>query len=103
MKRFFGGLTAAGLAVLTATLGLAQELQPPAQKAPDAETRKQINAKIAELEKTIKAVRDKKLPDAYLTDLEVYQEAAESILRHNEFFQPEYSKWTLAVLDRGLK
>ena len=38
-----------------------------------------------------------------LADVEVYAKAAEWILRHNEFYKPQYVKDTFQVLQTGLQ
>jgi dienelactone hydrolase len=66
---------------------------------PIEEQRQQIRSKSAALEKALTGVRGKPLAD----DAEVYLKAAQWMLRHDEeFYKPEYVKYTLDGLDVGL-
>lgn len=70
---------------------------------PDKEAAKSIREKLGRLNAAVeklKAGRDDVRPVA---DVEVFAKAADWILRHNEFFKPDYAKWTVEALDIGLK
>ena len=81
----------------------AQDFRPPPGKAPDPATLKAIADKTEQLGKEIRALRKKGLAQPLLADLEIYHRAALAIVKHNEFFKPEYANWTLDVLDLGLQ
>ena len=61
-----------------------------------------IAASLVELRAAIDKVRENPRAERYLADLEVYGKAAEWILRHQEFYKPEYVKHTQAALTTGL-
>jgi predicted esterase len=94
-------LSAAVLVTAAARLP-AQDYAPPPVQAPDAVTRNHIVERIDRLGEALRSLRRRGVADGYRVDVEVYQKAAEQILRHNEFFQKDYAAWTLDTLDRGL-
>ena len=63
---------------------------------PDQDKTDQLAAKIADLRKHPKH-------HDLLPDVEIYLRAAENIVRFKEFYTKDSGKWTLDVLDRGLK
>src|SRR6516165_5159930 len=90
--------------VLTANHAFAQasKYAPPKVTPPDSAIIKAIEGKSAELGQQIASLRRQGIADVLLADVEVYQNAAENIVRHNEFFQKDSPAWTLEVLDKGL-
>src|SRR5258708_5342461 len=95
------------LAVLSATLSgwwptPAQDFKAPGGKTPSPAVLQQIADKIAKFDKALAKYRGPQ-PDQLLPEIEVYPQAAEKIVKYNEFFQPDSAKWTLEVLDRGLE
>jgi pimeloyl-ACP methyl ester carboxylesterase len=106
MKQLFSGprrLVLAGIALLSScALVLAQNFAPPPSKAPDPATLKAITAKADKLGKVIASLRRQKVRDPWLAELEVYLKAANWVVEHDEFYQPEAAEWTLEALDRGL-
>src|SRR6266545_169297 len=96
-----------GLALIVglsaATLLPAQDFRLPEGKKPDDATLKAITDKTNQLGKAIQTLRRQAIGDPLLADLEVFHRAAVMIVKHNEFFQPTYGKWTVEVLERGLK
>jgi dienelactone hydrolase len=87
--------------VLSAAV-LPAQYDPPPVKPPDAAVLKAIAAKQEKLENAIAILRKQGVRDPGLADLEIYHKAAAWIVRHNEFYQPNFGEWTLDVLDRGL-
>ena len=53
---------------------------------PDAATQKQIEERTEELRKAIAALKEKKIPDDVLVEVEIYLKAAENIVRFDEWF-----------------
>ncbi len=78
--------------------GLALAASPPT-----AAEREQITSKLAQLTKAVDELRAKKVDDARIADIEVYQKAAMWALRfEEEFFTPAYVSNTILALDHGL-
>ena len=73
-----------------------------AQPAPDAEAAV-IREKLTELNSAIQKLKAGREDIRPVADVEVFAKAAEWIVRHNEFYKPDYAKWTVEVLDQGLK
>jgi dienelactone hydrolase len=73
-----------------------------AQAPPEADATV-IREKLDQLNEAVTKLKSD-LPDPRpVADVEVYAKAADWILRHNEFYKPEYAKWAIAGLDTGLK
>ncbi|MGE5191658.1 MAG: prolyl oligopeptidase family serine peptidase [Deltaproteobacteria bacterium] len=72
-----------------------------AQPAP-ADDVKTIDAALAELRGAIDKLRHDPRAENLLPDVHVYAKAAEWIVRHNEFFKPEYAAHTRDALKTGL-
>jgi pimeloyl-ACP methyl ester carboxylesterase len=93
------------LGILSLLLALGQaargQYAPPAPMPPDDATRKQIESRTDELRKVVERMRAAGVKDPFLADIEIYQRAAEMILKHGEFYGKDAGKWTLDVLDRG--
>lgn len=66
------------------------------------EDTKAIEASLAELRAAIAKLRPDARTENSLPDVEVYAKAAEWILRHNEFYKPDYVGQTHAALKTGL-
>jgi pimeloyl-ACP methyl ester carboxylesterase len=98
----------AGIMIVPAVLACsaaylsAQSFAPPASKRPDVAVGKAITDKADELSKLITALGRQGVRDPLLADTEIYFHAASRIWVLDEFFQPEFAKWTLEALDRGL-
>ena len=98
------------LTVNVDTLGQ-EKKQPPAKKAkvdpktfrPDAATLKQIQEKTEELRKAVAALKEKKIADDVLVEVEIYLKAAENIVRFEEWLHANSVKWALQTLDQGLE
>jgi dienelactone hydrolase len=90
--------------LVVASLFLAAALSPdlPAQP-PSAEDAAAISARLAELRKSLAVLRDAGAEPAQLVDVEIYGKAAEWILRHEEFYRPNYAADTLTALETGLR
>jgi len=79
-----------------------QKFDPPKVQKPDAATMKTIIEKTDELRKTVATLKEKKIPDDVLVEVEVYLKAAENIVRFDEWFTANSGKWALTTLDQGL-
>ncbi|MFO0969561.1 MAG: hypothetical protein U0793_28720, partial [Gemmataceae bacterium] len=84
-----------------ASLGRGQDFKSPPVIAPGAETLKLIEFKAKNLGAMILALRKQGVRDPGIADVEVYYNAALSIVEHNEFFHKDSAAWTLDILDRG--
>jgi predicted esterase len=93
-------LTAAAALAVTA-LVLAQNYAPPPSKPPDETTLKAIKDKTEKLGRALASLRKQDVRDPWLAEVAIYHKAAEWIVRHNEFYQPDAGRWTLEALDRG--
>lgn len=80
----------------------AQNFAPPPAKTPDEATLKEIAVRTEKLGKAIESLRKQGIEDPQLADVEIYHKATVWIVRHGEFYQPDFAAWTLGVLDRGL-
>ncbi|MFK7778702.1 MAG: prolyl oligopeptidase family serine peptidase [Gimesia sp.] len=68
------------------------------------EDRIKLEKQLKELQSQIALLKqNQKIKKTLLADVEVYAKAAEWILRHNEFYKPQYVKDTSQVLETGLK
>ncbi|HEY3876596.1 MAG TPA: hypothetical protein VGM92_14060 [Candidatus Kapabacteria bacterium] len=76
---------------------------PPAAMKPDAATLNLIAEKTKQLRKAIAELKEKKLKDDVLIDVEIYLKAAENIVRLEEWYSKDSGKWALTTLDRGLE
>lgn len=85
-----------------AALAIASFLSPLYGQAPPADQKPAIEEKLEQLRERINQLKKSDLDDHLLADVEVYAKAAEWILRHEEFYKPEYAKQTLKALDTGL-
>ncbi|QDV48599.1 prolyl oligopeptidase family serine peptidase [Gimesia fumaroli] len=71
---------------------------------PAPEDRAKLEQQLQELQKQIKDLKQNpKIKKSLLADVEVYAKAAEWILRHNEFYKPQYVKDTFQILETGQK
>ncbi|MCH9655168.1 MAG: prolyl oligopeptidase family serine peptidase [Planctomycetes bacterium] len=71
---------------------------------PAPQERAKLEQQLKELQTQITQLKqDQKIKRPLLADVEVYAKAAEWILRHNEFYKPQYVKYTDQVLETGLK
>jgi len=105
--------------VASLCLALGASGQPPAAKQPakekkgkyepkdffppDAATLKTIKDKTEELRKAIEGLKEKKLKDDVLVEVEIYLKAAENIVRFEEWYAKASVSWSLTTLDRGLE
>ena len=70
---------------------------------PDAATLAKIKEKTEELRKAVAALKEKKIADDVLVEVEIYLKAAENIVRFEEWLHANSVKWTLQTLDEGLE
>lgn len=89
-------------AILLAIL-LLGAVSPVAAQPASPEDTKAIEARMAALQETVKELRTKGSPERFVDDVEICVKAAEWILRHQEFYKPEYAQHTLSVLELGQK
>lgn len=79
-------------------------LSQPAQAQPAGEADMTvIQAKLAELNAAVEKLRMGRDDLRPVADVEVFAKAADWIVRHNEFYKPDYVKWTIEGLDTGLQ
>ena len=70
---------------------------------PDEATLKQIQEKTEELRKAVAALKEKKIADDVLVEVEIYLKAAENIVRFEEWLHANSVRWALQTLDQGLE
>lgn len=75
---------------------------PPKLQTPDDRTLTQIAEKTAELRQALKALKERKIPDEVLIEVEIYLKAAENIVRLSEWYAAASGKWAITTLDQGL-
>jgi len=74
----------------------------PKSFLPTADQLKTIKEKTEELRKAIAALKEKKLKDDVLIEVEIYLKAAENIVRFEEWLAAASVKWALSTLDAGI-
>lgn len=79
-----------------------QKYDPPKSQKPDEATLKVIAEKTEQLRKAVAALKEKKVPDGVLIEVEIYLKAAENIVRFAEWYSASSGKWALTTLDQGL-
>ncbi|VTT99104.1 Uncharacterized protein OS=Planctomyces maris DSM 8797 GN=PM8797T_06982 PE=4 SV=1 [Gemmataceae bacterium] len=79
------------------------KFDPPKATKPDEATLKQIADKTEQLRKLVAALKEKKLRDDVLIEVEIYLKAAENIVRFEEWYAAASGKWALTTLDQGLE
>src|SRR5262245_37127422 len=92
-------------AVVLATLAAvaqSQDFQPPAPVKVDAQTQQEIGDTIDRLRGAVNKLAKQGLSDPRLADVEIFLKAADWAVEHDEFYTPDFAKWTLEALDRGL-
>ncbi|MEQ8633451.1 prolyl oligopeptidase family serine peptidase [Gimesia maris] len=73
-------------------------------QSPSPEDQAQLEKQLKALQKQISELKQNpEIKRELLADVEVYAKAAEWILRHNEFYKPQYVKDTFQVLQTGLQ
>src|SRR5436190_23336107 len=92
--------------VIAALIAVAELCAPVrtalAQPAGPEET-KAIEAELTQLRAAIDGVKQNPNAEIYLPDIAVYAKAADWILRHNEFYKPDYVKQTRNALKTGME
>src|SRR5258707_1131175 len=88
-------------AVLVAVL-LCRYAESLCAQPPSADDAKAIEAGLVELRSAIDKLHENPRAESSLPDVEVYAKAAEWILRHHEFYKPEFAAHTKAALKMGL-
>ena len=83
---------------LVVMAGLTQQAR--AQSATAAEE-KAIRESLAQLNTAVEKLKVGRDDVRPVADVEVFAKAADWILRHNEFFKPDYAKWTIDELNIG--
>ena len=73
-------------------------------QSPSPEDQAQLEKQLHALQKQISELKkNPEIKRELLADVEVYAKAAEWILRHNEFYKPQYVKDTYQILETGRK
>ncbi|MFO1021217.1 MAG: prolyl oligopeptidase family serine peptidase [Planctomycetales bacterium] len=93
-----------GLTLLLAwqTCGVCQEKKKEKPyEGPDAATMQKLAAEGKELQKSVDALRGKVQPAHRWADVAIYPKGVEWILRHKEFYKPEFVRFTEEALKRG--
>jgi len=80
---------------LVCTKSVAQSAKP--------EQEQQIRQQLKDLQHELTKLKNQNIADDRLADVAIYAKAAEWILRHNEFFKPNYADQTLEILELGLQ
>src|SRR5262245_4614061 len=75
----------------------------PKTVRPDEPTLKQIQDKTEQLRKAVAALKENKIADDVLVEVEIYLKAAENIVRFEEWLHANSVRWTLQTLDQGLE
>lgn len=88
--------------LLLAGVAAAQNYAPPASTPPDEATRKEIEERGEKLLQRINVLRGRGVRDPILADVEIFARAAATVVRDNEYYGKDSSKWVLDVLDQGL-
>ncbi|MEI8019110.1 MAG: hypothetical protein WCH39_12985 [Schlesneria sp.] len=104
------GATRTGFAQTTVPSGTGNKAEqqaqpnydPPSAQMPDDATLKRISEKTEELRRAIAELKQRKIPDDVLVEVEVYLKGAENIVRFSEWYAAASGKWALTTLDQGL-
>ena len=90
------------LVALIFGLLLCSNTSPLQAQEPASKDRAKLEQQLQELQKQIEVLKQNpKIKKSLLADVEVYAKAAEWILRHNEFYKPQYVKDTFQILETG--
>lgn len=81
----------------------AQKNDPPKVSPPNDIQRKAIEEKQEQLRAKLGEFKQQRASELVVPSVEIYLKASEWILRYNEFWHADAAKWTLSVLDHGLK
>jgi Putative esterase len=78
--------------------------QPPDEAtAKIIHEKKIIREKLTQLNAAVETLKSGREDLRPVADVEIFAKAADWILRHDEFFKPEYATWTVEALEVGLK
>src|SRR5262245_3431350 len=83
-------------------VAIAARASPAQAQAPSAEDAREISARLAELRGATARLATLREAQKWLPDVEICAKAAEWIVRHEEFYAPEYGAHTLEALATGL-
>lgn len=98
--------------LLVTVIAFAQNFAPPKGQPPDNKTLEQIEQRRKLLETKLdqvakRLVKSHGLAHPYtqmvLADIAIYGKAARWIVKHQEWYRPEYPRWTLEVIERGIQ
>tara|TARA_R110002095_G_scaffold137217_1_gene118931 strand:+ start:4269 stop:6236 length:1968 start_codon:yes stop_codon:yes gene_type:complete len=90
--------------VLCLSASIFSNLSQLEAQEPTPEDRAKLESQLKTLQSQIAELKqDQNIKQSLLADVEVYSKAAEWILRHNEFYKPQYVKDTYQALETGLK
>lgn len=84
-------------------LGVYANLAVCAQAQPPGDSAAPISTKLTELHEAVDKLKAGREDVRPVADVEVFAKAADWIVRHNEFYKPDYAKWTVELLDTGLQ
>ncbi len=85
---------------LLVVAGVAQTAEAQAPTHGEAKT---ILEKLTELNAAVEKLKSGREDARPVADVEVFAKAADWIVRHNEFYKPDYAKWTIEILETGLQ
>jgi predicted esterase len=85
-----------------AALVLARDFGPPPSKPPRQAVLKEIHARMEKLAARVNSLRQQRVRNPWLAEVEIYLKAATWVVEQNEFYRPDTAEWTLEALDRGL-
>lgn len=88
---------------LLVPLAQGQSFAPSPATTPDDAIIKSIKEKRDELGKAITSLRRQGMPDAVMADVEVFEKAADWIVKHGEWYQKEYGQWTQDAIAQGME
>ncbi len=82
---------------------LSPQAPPATQFPPSAEQAAAIRRKMAALEERLSALREQNVPDASLSEVEIFHKAAVWMGRYDEYFYEDSAAQTISLLDIGLR
>jgi dienelactone hydrolase len=98
----YRGLLTLALGITVAKPLCGQDYGPPKVIEPSEEALQQVKEKGERLAQALTGLAKLGVKDNVLVDVEVYLQAAQSIVQHREFYDKNSAAWTLAALDRGM-
>ena len=87
---------------LVLVMMLLGQFEPPPKNVPSETDVIAIRDKLAVLNDRLAKLRRQNTPSHLMADVAIYAKAAEWIVRHQEYFDPASTKWTIEALDKGI-